>query len=242
VLSLVVEWQLRPWTPGYIFWLRARENWWPIALLPPSAANPPEQQRADERFFEISGLLREADCCGGFSRLSAAYGWFCGSRSRSVLYTVTVSSALSLLGFGSLKECWCRCSLCQSRGLKGWKKGAPKWPHGTPILGDCDWNDCGVRLGPTASSRTTTQTVFDILEIPQRARGAGACRRLAKLMSELGWMGIRVRGLTRGVSRAGSWLLPRCPGRAPVQPVSFRPRRASPRSRLQLLRVWLQLG
>jgi hypothetical protein len=50
-------------------------------------------QRADESFFEISGLLREADCCGGLSRLSAAYGWFCGSRSRSVLCTVTVSWA-----------------------------------------------------------------------------------------------------------------------------------------------------
>ena len=54
------------------------------------------------------------------------------------------------------------------------------------------------KFGDDGIERTTTQTVFDILEIPQRARGAGACRRLAKLMSELGWMGIRVRGLTRG--------------------------------------------
>jgi hypothetical protein len=54
------------------------------------------------------------------------------------------------------------------------------------------------KVGADGIERTTTQTVFDILEIPQRARGAGACRRLAKLMSELGWMGIRVRGLTRG--------------------------------------------
>jgi hypothetical protein len=37
-----------------------------------------------------------------------------------------------------------------------------------------------------------------MLEIPQRSRRAGACRRLAKLMSELGWMPVRVRGLTRG--------------------------------------------
>lgn len=46
--------------------------------------------------------------------------------------------------------------------------------------------------------RLTTQTVFDILEIPQRSRGAGACRRLAKLMTQLGWTAVRVRGLTRG--------------------------------------------
>src|SRR5436305_12976448 len=46
--------------------------------------------------------------------------------------------------------------------------------------------------------RVTTQSVFDVLEVPQRSRGAGACRRLAKLMSELGWMAVRVRGLTRG--------------------------------------------
>jgi hypothetical protein len=54
------------------------------------------------------------------------------------------------------------------------------------------------KFGDDGIERTTTQTVFDILEIPQRARSAGACRRLAKLMSELGWTGIRVRGLTRG--------------------------------------------
>jgi hypothetical protein len=34
--------------------------------------------------------------------------------------------------------------------------------------------------------------------VPQRNRGAGACRRLAKVMAELGWMAVRVRGLTRG--------------------------------------------
>jgi len=46
--------------------------------------------------------------------------------------------------------------------------------------------------------RITTQLLFDILEVPQHSRGAGACRRLAKLMSELGWTAVRVRGLTRG--------------------------------------------
>jgi hypothetical protein len=54
------------------------------------------------------------------------------------------------------------------------------------------------RIGDDGIERITTQTLFDILEVPQRGRGAGACRRLAKLMAELGWAAVRVRGLTRG--------------------------------------------
>src|SRR5207302_7436827 len=54
------------------------------------------------------------------------------------------------------------------------------------------------KIGDDGIERITTQTVFDILEIAQHSRGAGACRRLAKLMSELGWTAVRVRGLTRG--------------------------------------------
>jgi hypothetical protein len=54
------------------------------------------------------------------------------------------------------------------------------------------------RIGDDGIERITTQTVFDILEVPQRSRGAAACRRLAKLMTELGWTAVRVRGLTRG--------------------------------------------
>jgi hypothetical protein len=54
------------------------------------------------------------------------------------------------------------------------------------------------RIGDDSIERITTQTLFDILEIPQRNRSAGACRRLAKLMTELGWTAVRVRGLTRG--------------------------------------------
>jgi hypothetical protein len=34
--------------------------------------------------------------------------------------------------------------------------------------------------------------------VARRSRGAGACRRLAKLMADLGWTAVRVRGLTRG--------------------------------------------
>jgi hypothetical protein len=54
------------------------------------------------------------------------------------------------------------------------------------------------KIGDDGIERITTQLLFDILEVPQRSRGAGACRRLAKLMAELRWMAVRVRGLTRG--------------------------------------------
>lgn len=54
------------------------------------------------------------------------------------------------------------------------------------------------QIGDDGVERITTQLLFDILEVPQRGRGAGACRRLATLMAELGWMAVRVRGLTRG--------------------------------------------
>jgi hypothetical protein len=40
--------------------------------------------------------------------------------------------------------------------------------------------------------------VFDILEVPHRSRNAGTCRRLSKLMRELGWHPIKARGLTPG--------------------------------------------
>jgi hypothetical protein len=54
------------------------------------------------------------------------------------------------------------------------------------------------QVGDDGIERVTTQTVFDVLEVPQRSRRTGACRRLAKLMTELGWTAVRVRGMTRG--------------------------------------------
>jgi hypothetical protein len=54
------------------------------------------------------------------------------------------------------------------------------------------------KISDDGIERITTQTVFDILDISQCGRGAGACRRLARLMSQLGWTAVRVRGLTRG--------------------------------------------
>jgi hypothetical protein len=46
--------------------------------------------------------------------------------------------------------------------------------------------------------RISTQTLLDLLEVPQRDRRAGTFRRLAKVMAELGWTAVRVRDLTRG--------------------------------------------
>jgi hypothetical protein len=54
------------------------------------------------------------------------------------------------------------------------------------------------KVGYDAIERISTQSIFDVLELPQRGRNAGACRRLAKLMRELGWHPIKARGLTPG--------------------------------------------
>ena len=46
--------------------------------------------------------------------------------------------------------------------------------------------------------RISSQTLLDLLEVPQRSRTAGTFRKLAKIMAELGWTAVRVRDLTRG--------------------------------------------
>jgi hypothetical protein len=46
--------------------------------------------------------------------------------------------------------------------------------------------------------RISSQTLLDLLEVPQRNRTAGTFRRLSKAMTELGWSAVRVRDLTRG--------------------------------------------
>jgi hypothetical protein len=46
--------------------------------------------------------------------------------------------------------------------------------------------------------RVSTQTLLDMLEVPQRNRRAGTYRRLAKVMAQLGWTAVRVRDMTRG--------------------------------------------
>jgi hypothetical protein len=45
--------------------------------------------------------------------------------------------------------------------------------------------------------RVSSQTLLDMLEVPQRSRTAGTFRRLAKLMAALGWTAVRVRDLNR---------------------------------------------
>jgi hypothetical protein len=54
------------------------------------------------------------------------------------------------------------------------------------------------QIGDDGIERLTTQAVLDVLEIPQRHRRAGVYRRLVKLMAEVGWTPVRVRGMTRG--------------------------------------------
>src|SRR3974377_1717591 len=54
------------------------------------------------------------------------------------------------------------------------------------------------QVGDDGIERISTQTLFDHLEVFQRSRGAGACRRLARVMRDLGWTSVRVRDLTRG--------------------------------------------
>jgi hypothetical protein len=53
------------------------------------------------------------------------------------------------------------------------------------------------KVGYDAVERVSTQAVLDFLEVPQRGRNAATCRRLAKLMRELGWTPIKARGMTQ---------------------------------------------
>jgi hypothetical protein len=53
------------------------------------------------------------------------------------------------------------------------------------------------KIGYDGIERISTQDVFDHLEVPQKARTAGACRHLAKIMRELGWTPMKARSLGR---------------------------------------------
>ena len=54
------------------------------------------------------------------------------------------------------------------------------------------------KVGDDGIERVSTQALFDHLEVLQPSRGAGASRRLAKIMRDLGWTPVRVRDLTCG--------------------------------------------
>jgi hypothetical protein len=60
------------------------------------------------------------------------------------------------------------------------------------------WQRVRGKIGDDGLERVSSQSLLDMLEVPQRSRTAGAYRRLAKLMAELGWTAVRVRDLTRG--------------------------------------------
>lgn len=51
------------------------------------------------------------------------------------------------------------------------------------------------KVGYDGIERISTQALFDELEVPQQGRSAGACRRLAKLMRDLGWTSVKARTL-----------------------------------------------
>lgn len=53
-------------------------------------------------------------------------------------------------------------------------------------------------IGEDGIERISTQALFDALEWPRNRRTAGSCRKLAKLMRELGWSPTKARGLNRG--------------------------------------------
>lgn len=53
------------------------------------------------------------------------------------------------------------------------------------------------KVGDDGVERIATQVILDILEVPQRRREGATCRRLAKLMRELGWRPIKARGLNQ---------------------------------------------
>jgi hypothetical protein len=53
------------------------------------------------------------------------------------------------------------------------------------------------KIGYDGVERISTQDAFDHLEVPQKARTAAACRRLAKIMRELGWTPMKARGLSQ---------------------------------------------
>jgi hypothetical protein len=44
----------------------------------------------------------------------------------------------------------------------------------------------------------SSQSLLDLLQVPQHNRSTGTFRRFAKVMAELGWTAVRVRDLTRG--------------------------------------------
>lgn len=72
------------------------------------------------------------------------------------------------------------------------------------------------KVGADGVERASSQGIFDFLEVHQGSRGAGACRRLAKIMRELGWSPIKARGLNQRGLREQIRGYARDPGRSPL--------------------------
>jgi hypothetical protein len=54
------------------------------------------------------------------------------------------------------------------------------------------------QVGHDGVERITVQMALDILEVPRRHRSSSTYRRLNRLLAELGWTPLRVRGLGSG--------------------------------------------
>jgi hypothetical protein len=52
------------------------------------------------------------------------------------------------------------------------------------------------KVGHDGLEFVSTQCLLDILEVPQRARNAATCRRLARVMRGWGWKSVKARGIT----------------------------------------------
>jgi hypothetical protein len=63
------------------------------------------------------------------------------------------------------------------------------------------------KVGHDGLELASTQCLLDILEVPQRARNAATCRRLAQAMRDLEWKPVKARGITEAGYRdqLGGW-------------------------------------
>jgi hypothetical protein len=77
---------------------------------------------------------------------------------------------------------------------RGWETERCRMAQATaPILDSTRFT-----IGDDNIERVTTQMLLDVPDVPQRCRRAGLYRSRSRVMTELGWTPVRVRGLTRG--------------------------------------------
>jgi hypothetical protein len=71
-------------------------------------------------------------------------------------------------------------------------------PRVAPIPGACAWSVSAVGSIQTALNASQHRTCSTCWRLPSATAPPPPARRLAKVMRELGWTALRVRGLTRG--------------------------------------------